>query len=143
MKLEMLLHQDRLLELIYSVRDDILIVIVDSYDNVQGAEAEHSFLKLSEALRFYDIKNVFIDLKSSSAHLLEDYIKMSDNVVLSGNVLTRIKKVAWVASEYKELYEKAVCRCLLPLIDKDAELNSFQDKLRAFSWLKGEGYAYG
>lgn len=138
MKAAMLLHQDRLMELIYHVRDDILFLILDDFASAQRAEVAYSFTKLNEALRHYDIRKVCMDFRKFDLLMLRDPKKLCIDSFSPSMFQTRIQKVACIALErlLSEDHVKALIKYLLPETDKGAAFKGFQDEQTAFCWLK-------
>ena len=135
----MLLHRTGLIELEYDMAHDTLCFAWPDLKDVEMHEIEHSFLRLLESIKHYDIKRLFIDSRNSKVDMNEqqfhDLILEFSRYFLD----TRLEKIARLASldPEKERRTDNISGELSMTVNSGILYRNFHDAESAQSWLRG------
>lgn len=134
----MTLHRDRLIVLEYEVATDILSVSWPGSRRASVAELLLSIAKLTDTLRHYDIKKLFIDASENVENVLDEEYK-SMNIKFAGELIaTRLHKIARAGvpdSERQKMVEDLAEEYLIKC-NGQITFREFPDANAAMEWLR-------
>jgi hypothetical protein len=135
----MLLHNDGLIKLDYDAATDVLTVKWPDIDSTAKGELHHSFLRLNDTIRLYDIKKLLIDSRYNKVQVKEEEYDEMMKVLCDGLKTSRLMKTARLGSldQAREAKAEKHAQRLINELQPSFAFKNFHDKMQALKWLQG------